>query len=722
MLLLRPWRYAAILVVGFCAAIALAGSTELTAPMKTDLMPVPADLRGSPGRLRVEETFAVAVSGYNDERLRAAISRALRRWEGRTGLKLVRPAVPAAASAALVIDCQGPGHSVPSVDEDESYTLDVTARQATLCAPNVIGALRGLETLLQLLNQDAGGFFLPAVSLRDQPRFPWRGLMIDVARHWQPIEVIKRNLDGMALVKLNVLHLHLTDDQGFRIESRTHPELTAQGSDGLYFTQEQIRDIVTYAQARGIRVVPEFDMPGHITSWVVSHPELASLPGPYTIERHWGIFDPVLDPTNEALYRLLDNFLGEMAGLFPDAYIHIGGDENNGVQWNANPRIQAFIREHGLQDNEGLQAYFNRRVSATLARYGRKLIGWDEILHPDLPKDAVIHSWRGPASLAAAARLGYTGILSNGYYINLLYPASDHYRNDPLPATTTLSVEEQRRILGGEATMWSEWATPETIDAGIWPRTAAIAERLWSPREVRDEPDLYRRLAVVSVRLEEAGLRHEKDCELLVQRLAGNGATTVDVHTLRTLVDIVEPVKGYRRGALQPGAVQGTPLTSLVDCARPDSAPARAFAESVSRFLFQPGSLDPELAAQIIQQLKIWNSAGRYVADNLAGKAPALKDAVIVAQALADISVVGQDAVQALLAGRTPGDDWIRMGCGKLLRAKELGPAAVEFPIVPSLQLLVAAAAEQGKRNTLPPETWRQYLRTIALPPAPPAS
>jgi hexosaminidase len=690
--------------------------------MEHDLMPVPADLRYSPGRLRVTETFDVAVSGHNDARLQAAISRALRRWEARTGLKLVRPAGSTAASAALVIDCQGSGHSFPAVDEDESYTLDVTVRQATLRAPTVVGALRGLETLLQLLNQDADGHFLPAVSIRDQPRFPWRGLLIDVARHWQPIEVIKRNLDGMSLVKLNVLHLHLTEDQGFRIESRTHPELQASGSDGQYFTQEQIRDIVTYAQARGVRVVPEFDIPGHATSWVVSHPELASLPGPYTIERHWGIFNPVLDPTNEALYRLLDDFLGEMAELFPDAYVHIGGDENNGVQWNANPRIQAFIREHGLKDNEGLHAYFNRRVSVILARYGKKLIGWDEILHPDLPKDAVIHSWRGHASLDAAARLGYTGILSNGYYINLLYPASEHYLNDPLPATTTLSVEEQRRILGGEATMWSEWVTPETIDSAIWPRSAAIAERLWSPREVRDVDDMYRRLAAVGVRLEEAGLLHEKNYELMLRRLAGERATSADVKTLRTLVDIVEPVKGYRRGELQPGVVQSTPLTNLGDGARADSAPARNFAESVNRFLFQQGPLDPELAAQIIEQLRIWNSAGRYVTDNLAGKAPALKDTAIVAQALADISVVGQDAVQALLSGHIPDDGWVRMCSGKLHWANELGPVAVEFPIIPSLKLLVAAAAEQDKRNTLPPEAWRQYLRTIALPPGPPTS
>jgi hexosaminidase len=444
---------------------------------------------------------------------------------------------------------------------------------------------------------------------------------------------------------------------------------------------------------------------------------LASLPGPYAIERHWGIFNPVLDPTNEALYRLLDDFLGEVAALFPDAYVHIGGDENNGVQWNANPRIQAFIREHGLKDDAGLHAWFNRRVFKILARHGRQPVGWDEVLHPDLPKDAVIHSWRGHESLEAAARLGYHGILSNGYYIDLMHPASEHYRNDPLPATTALSVEAQPRILGGEATMWSEWVTPENIDSRIWPRTAAIAERLWSPREVQDVDDMYRRLAIVNSRLDEAGLTQEKGHEAMVRRLAGAQASSDDVQTLRTLVDLVEPVKDYRRGGLQPGVVQGTPLTNLADCARPDSVPARRFAEAVDRFLFRPGSFDRALAAGISQQLGRWDSAGRALAAK-----PAANDLAAVAQALADLAGAGQDAVQALMSGQAPDNNWVRQCSDRLYRASEPGPAAVEFPIVPSLKLLVAAAAEQDKRIALAPEAWRQYLRSIAFPPEAPSS
>lgn len=689
----------------------------MTTPMPNDLMPVPAEVRFTDARLPVTNGFTVAVTRHDDARLRAAIARWQQRWTARAGIDFRAPtAATVAAPVALVIECQGPGSAVPSLDEDESYSLDVTAGQATLRAATVVGAMRGLETLGQLLMQDAKGWFLPAISIRDHPRFPWRGLLIDVARHWQPVEVIQRNLDGMALVKLNVLHLHLTDDQGFRIESRTHPELQAQGSDGLYFTQDQMRDLIAYAQARGIRVVPEFDLPGHATSWVVSHPELASLVGPYAIERHWGIFNAVLDPTNEALYPLLDDLLGEMAALFPDPFLHVGGDENNGVQWSANPRIQAFIIEHGLKDNAGLQTYFNRRVSAILARHGKQMIGWDEILQPDLPQEAVIQTYRGPAALATAARQGYRGLLSHGYYIDLMRPAAEHYLNDPLPATTSLAPEEQRRILGGEATMWSEWVTPESIDARIWPRTAAIAERLWSPREVRDVADLYRRLPAINARLEEAGLLQNKNRERMLRRLAGDQAAPAALQALRTLADVVEPVKDYRRGGFQPGVAQSTPLVGLVDCAGPDSAPARNFARMVDQFLFQSREPDRVLADQLLRQLETWNAAGRSVAADRAAAAPGLKEGVPVARALAEVSGVGRDAVQVLLTAGTPDEAWVKTCSAVLLRADDPGPAAVELPILPPLKLLVAAAAEQHQRKAFSSEAWEQYVRAIALP------
>src|SRR5215831_2817734 len=367
-----------------------AQQTTPAVPPQNNLMPVPASIQPGSGRLPITSSFKVVTRNYSDARLVSGINRMMARFSARTGITLT---ASNDGQATLLIDCAGPGQTIPSVNEDESYQLVVSDRQAQLTAPTVVGALRGLETFLQLVSGDRDGFYLPAVKIQDQPRFHWRGLLIDVARHFEPMEVLKRNLDAMAAVKLNVFHWHLTENQGFRIESKKFPKLHQLGSDGLFYTQDQAREIIAYAAERGIRVMPEFDMPGHSTAWLVGYPELGSLPGPYEIERHAGIFDPTLDPTREQVYKFLDTFIGEMAALFPDAYMHIGGDENEGKQWDKNPEIQAFMKEKGIKDNHALQAYFNQRLLKILQKHKKKMVGWDEILQPDLPQDVVIQSW-----------------------------------------------------------------------------------------------------------------------------------------------------------------------------------------------------------------------------------------------------------------------------------------------------------------------------------------
>lgn len=674
-------------------------------PPPPDLMPAPAEIAVADGRFSIDANFSVAVRGADDARLRRGLARALRRWEERTGFTFARTATAAfvftsdPAHASLVIDCTAVSPELPALSDDESYSLAIDSSRIALHAANTVGALRGLETLLQLLQRDATGWFVPAATIRDRPRFPWRGLMIDVARHWQPIDVIKRNLDGMALVKLNVLHLHLTDDQGFRIESKAHPRLHELGSDGRYFTHDEIREIIAHAADRGIRVVPEFDIPGHATSWLVAHPELGSAPGPYAIERKWGIFDPVLDPTNERVYAVLADFLGEMAVLFPDPYLHIGGDENNGKHWNANPRIQNFIRDRNLHDNEGLHAYFNRRVRDLLAPHRKKIVGWDEILHPDIPPDAVIHSWRGPAGLAEAARRGYFTILSNGYYIDLCYPAADHYRNDPLPADTPLTAEEQTRVLGGEATMWAEWVTPETIDSRIWPRTAAIAERLWSPRDVADVDDMYRRLAIVSQRLEEAGLNHERHRPAMLRRLAGDGASEADLETLRLFIDAIEPVKQYQRGQHHANHTQHTPLVGLADIARPESDTARAFADAVNEFVSgrarPSGGPSAPAFEHLAAQLTTWELAGRDATELLTGRALIGRAGAPLAQALAEASAIGLAALDALRAHTIKDTAWRDAQLAALAVAAKPHDA-VQLPMIESIRQLVNATTEEA--------------------------
>jgi hexosaminidase len=687
-------------------ALAIAGQPVARAH---DLMPAPAAITENAGRQAVAGSFEVALTGVTDERLRAAVKRWCEAVRMRSG---VAP-VLARTAPALTIEAATVSSEVPRLGEDESYTLQTGPGGAALRAPTTLGVLRGLATLTQLLQHDAQGWFFPAVSIQDGPRFPWRGLLIDVARHWEPEEVIKRNLDGMALVKLNVLHLHLTENQGFRIESKRFPKLQELGSDGHFFTQAQMRGIIAYAADRGIRVVPEFDLPGHTTSWLVAYPELGSAPGPYAIERHWGVFDPVFDPTNPKLYDLLDGFLGEMAALFPDAYLHIGGDENNGVQWSANSRIQQFIREHGLKDNEGLQTYFNRKLQVILAKHGKKMIGWDEILQPDLPAGTVIQSWRGSAGLADAVGHGFPTVLSNGYYIDLNYSAAQHYRNDPLPADTPIPAAAQKLVLGGEATMWGEWVTPATIDTRIWPRTAAIAERLWSPRSVVDVEDMYRRLAIVDLRLAEAGTRQNDDSRIHV---VGVDPTSEVGAALRTLASAVQPVTHYKRGGLQPDVTQLNPPNDLADWCRPESLGVRSFNIAVDDWLFAPGALDSAKAAALSTQLAAWEKAGQLAATAPADSNPIAQARVKSALTMAALAEAGRESVQALLAGRPLAGDRYHSAEQAIGDAMKPSAAAVVFPINASIRLLLAAVTDPVLREREARTEWRAHLEAIEIP------
>jgi hexosaminidase len=457
---------------------------------------------------------------------------------------------------------------------------------------------------------------------------------------------------------------------------------------------------------RGIRVVPEFDIPGHATSWLVGYPELGSAPGPFTIERGAGIFEPALDPTNEEVYKFLDQFLGEMAALFPDAYLHIGGDENEGKQWDKNPRIQAFMKAKGIKNNQALQTYFNQRLLQILKKHGKRMMGWDEIFQPDLPKDVVIHSWRGAKALAEAARKGYDGILSNGYYIDLSFPASQHYVADPLPADSGLSEAEAAHILGGEATMWSEWVSPETIDSRIWPRTAAIAERLWSPREVNDVEDMYRRLKIISRQLEELGLTHEKNQVMMLRRLT-QGA---DTWPLQTLVSVVEPVKEYRRYQQRPQTML-SPLTGLVDAARPDSEAARDFAHLVDGLL--SGSPRFEVRAQEIRNTLVqWQNAGLEL-EAIIDRSPALHEARPLAVDLSRMGTVGLEALSFLTKDVAPTTEWRDSRLAALEQAAK-PKAALEFPIIPSVRELIIAAYELPQLKTMTPAEWRKHVKQLA--------
>jgi hexosaminidase len=608
------------------------------------LMPQPAQLTAGDGRLAVAPGVTVSFDKTHDERLEGAVEWAMQRLKNQTGVLMQNAA--AGATGTLVVSVDGPGQAVQSVNEDESYTLEITAQAAHLHASTDVGAMHGLDTLLQLVQSDGMGFWLPAVSIQDSPRFKWRGLMIDVSRHFEPVGVIERTLDGMAAVKMNVFHWHLSDDQGFRMESRIFPKLTGEGSDGQYYTQEQTREVVEYARGLGIRVVPEFDMPAHSTSWAVGYPELASAPGPFTVGHNFGVFDATMDPAKKSTYAFLDKFIGEMAGIFPDEYMHIGGDENNGVEWKQNPAIQAFMTTHNLKDTGALQNYFNQQLLQILKKHGKKMIGWDEVMTPDLPKDVVVQSWRGFASLSAGAKQGYSGILSAGYYLDHIDPASTHYAVDPVPASSDLTPEQAARILGGEACMWSEYVEPRTIDSRIWPRTAAIAERLWSPQSVSSEDDMYRRLAVESLRLEELGLTHISQEDASLRALAG----TQQIDALRPLAAVLEPVNFDTRSEWTQahGGTTLSPMNRLVDALPPDPPSRHDFGDLMSTYLQDPvGHPDEESA--LTSTFRSWSVQPEMM--ELMSSSPQLAEGLPRALQLAELGTMGLEALSYLSSG-----------------------------------------------------------------------
>ncbi len=569
-----------------------------------NLMPWPKEIKKSTDKFLIDSNVTISILGKNDSRVRNAAINFLRRLSNRTGVFIDNgfPIENESASIEIRFD----NISKLTVNDDESYRLDVGTDKITIDAISDTGALRALETLLQLVNHNDENYFFQGAYIEDEPRFVWRGLMIDVARHFQPVNVLKRNLDAMASVKMNVFHWHLCDDQGYRIESKVYPKLHELASDGLYYSQDQIKEVVAYASNLGIRVIPEIDVPGHASAILTAYPEYGSIDGyEYSIERNSGIFHPTLNPSKESIYEFLGNLFSEIAPLFPDEYFHIGGDENEGKHWDANEDIQIFKKKHGFKTNHDLQTYFNIRLEKKLKPLGKKLMGWDEILTPSTPKTAVIHSWRGEhegfeqSTLIEAAQKGYQAVLSAGYYIDRMLSVKHHYLVDPI-GDAVLTKEERERVLGAEATMWSELVTPLTIDSRIWPRTAAIAERYWSPKEINDVDDMLIRLNDVNKKLEELGITHIKNRDVILRNLNDNE----DNKALKILSRLCEPLKVYSRNKGGTEYKTFSPFTLFADACVADAEEAVVFNKNAER-LINNNSIK---AIRLIKKdLKIWS-------------------------------------------------------------------------------------------------------------------
>jgi hexosaminidase len=642
------------------------------------LMPMPVKVETSAGKLAIDGTFGVtvvardriAINGLHAPvpRLDRAVEHFLDRLARQTGIFFA----PAAKAETLRIECSPCTGATPTLEEDESYSLDVSAGGARLQATTPEGVIHGLETFLQLIQPGADGLQVPAVHIEDRPRFAWRGLMIDASRHFISVEVIKRNLDAMAAVKLNVFHWHLSDDQGFRAESKLFPKLQQLGSDGLFYTQAQMREVVDYASDRGVRVIPEFDIPGHTLSWLPGYPELAAAAGPFEIGRRFGVFDPVLDPSREEVYTFLDSFIGEMAALFPDPFFHIGGDEVNGKAWKQSEAVQAFAKQHGLKDTLAIQTYFNQRIQKILRKYGKNMIGWDEILGPDLPPETVVQSWRGQESLAEAAAKGYRGILSAGYYLDHGRPAAYHYGIDPLTGPAAqLTPEQAARVLGGEACMWAELVDAETVDSRVWPRTAAIAERLWSPKEITDVDSMYARLETVSRLLEWTGLTHRASYQPMLDRLTGDRRA----EPLRILADASE-ARGLGTG--RRAHTTDTPLNRFVDAARLESESVRGL-ELIARRVAAAKPADAGDMASLRAQFSQW-AANDARFQSLAEDNALLAEVKPLSKDLSALGAAGLRILDCLETGTPAPDDWMANETREIARLQR-----------PSAEVLLAA-------------------------------
>ncbi len=580
------------------------------------MLPLPQQMRWDAGAgVLWPERFELAAGSSDSQRLRRALERLNARLARLSEQSGARPR----QMVSLALHATQHHGGVPQCAVAEDYQLQIVDTGVKLSATSEWGLLHGMETVSQLLGEDAG---LPACEIADEPRFTWRGLLLDVARHYLKLETLKRTLDCMAAVKLNVLHLHLTDDQGFRFRSEAYPDLASEQA----YSPGQLKELVSYAADRGIRVVPELDIPGHVSSWLLRYPQW----GTETAEpsARFGVHQAALNPADEAVYRALDRLFGELAQVFPDRYLHIGGDEVNPQWWQRSAQVQAYMAVHNLADIADLQAHFNHRVRELLLGHERLMVVWDEALHPmltHLEPAVVVQNWRGVTTRDRALAAGHPCLVSSGYYLDLHFPADWHYLFDPEAEQQALlahedallqrpefaSVAEGMRwthqwredalpkapatgapVLGGEACLWGELVDDETLDLRLWTRLPAIAERFWSAMTEQDCHGLYRRLAQL---LENWRLSDRND--VFGQQARGLQSAGVDAGW-QPLLAWFEPVKWYGRllgaqalqarlsGTEMPKArpyQADTPLNQAIDHLPVESLASRALAHAAGR-------------------------------------------------------------------------------------------------------------------------------------------
>lgn len=542
------------------------------------VIPQPVRLVPGTGRFALTPETKIYVGPKNDELRR--IGQSLSEEIGRaTGIK--PPVVQAAPgkqagtiylkiSAAAPADTLGP----------EGYTLSVQPAQVVLAARQPQGLAMGIQTIRQLLPaQRTAGASLPAVEVADQPRYSWRGMHLDVSRHFFPVEFVKQYIDYLALHKMNTFHWHLTDDQGWRIEIKKYPKLTTVGGyrDGTlighygakvpeydnvryggFYTQEQIKEVVKYAQDRYITVVPEIEMPGHALAALAAYPELSCTGGPFKVGQTWGVYDDIFCAGNEQTFRFLQDVLTEVMPLFPSKIVHIGGDEAPKTRWKTCPKCQARIKAEHLKDEHELQSYFVQRMEKFVNGKGKTIIGWDEILEGGLAPNAAVMSWRGMEGGTAAAKQKHQVVMTPGEFVYF-----DHAQGDPAleplniggylplakvysfePTPPELTADEKKYILGAQANLWTEYIpTTQYAEYMVLPRMAALAEVLWTPASLKNWESFKVRMQPQYQRYAALGANYAKSAFNPRQQFAPDTTQGGDVVSL--LLDATGPQVTY---------------------------------------------------------------------------------------------------------------------------------------------------------------------------------
>jgi hexosaminidase len=511
------------LIIGILAAIAPAFAQNAVPGARLALVPWPVRVELGAGHftLKAETPIYIPVGDTGLGDFATYLSGCL---APATGFKLAIKTSPPGKSPAdgILLTTRNADDTLG----DEGYDLTVTRDTVVIRAPHPKGIFYGIQTLRQLLppaiespqQVNDVAWKAPVAHIWDKPRFPWRGYLLDVSRHFRTKAFVERTIDLLAYHKMNVLHWHLTDDQGWRVQILQYPLLTQVGAwrgeganrYGGFYTQDDIREIVRYAASRCVTIVPEIEMPGHCTAALAAYPQYSCTGGPFKVGTHWGIYPDIYCAGNDATFTFLENILTEVMGLFPSQFIHIGGDEAPKERWKACPKCQQRMKDEHLANEEALQSYFIRRIDAFLQMHGRRLVGWDEILKGGLSPNATVQSWHGFAGAIEAARMHHDVIVSPTAYCYLDYSLGatsleKAYSFDPVPAE--LTPDESKGVLGLEGCMWGEVVpTEKDVDEHTWPRLCALAEVAWSPKDHRDFDDFSARLETHVVRLKEMGV------------------------------------------------------------------------------------------------------------------------------------------------------------------------------------------------------------------------